>query len=987
MQRRHLASRRWMGLVVLSAALLQDGSLRADNVVSVGTTASTAGHSVVLPIEIENDIDIVAYSFGLLHEASSLTPISIVYAGAAIPDFIGSSVTPDGIAFGVLIDFQLEQVIPAGGPSLVAYATYDVLAAGQGSFTPVTPGTAGNPPIDVVFALPDATEITPTVSPGGVAVLSPDPDGSPANRVRVAFDGSFSAYTPDGVLAESEVTSPGAPTDLMVDRNGHTWLLMAETQTVCRVGIQPEPKIVVSTGPEPRALGPLGGDGVFITHSDGTLQVMHNDGTVLFGGDGVGDSLEDGALGAALSIGSSPVDLIHFAAGPGSTSWLAGGERMVRIQPNGNVVADVDFGPGYPVQDLAAGPDGSVFVLFNTCVYRIVPDGSLAAYVELPPATAPTKLAVTTIQGGDERIDRVAVFNPPSNQVFFYDWRHDDVVVAAETLTHNRGGGSIAYDGDRHLWIAGQEAGTNDATLTSYNIDGTPTGVDLTFPNQTILLTENSAAMPAVAAFPDADFDGDDYSNFNEQVAGSNPFDPTDDPTDEVPDYTPPVDSFSGVIVGDNHFAFFEWTWSSPTADFPQFYEITRTTDGVAGDPVLIEGTATSWIDENGGDGLPDGVHEYAIIVILEGSSNCVTTVLVVGGGETESETPIDVPGSEEGELSEIYDIAADKDALPGAVKYYATDSLNGKIYALDENFVVLAVIPSPFADGEPVTGITFIKDGFAGMKTLVVGKGSSGGQMHLIEITLIGDYIRDYFLYNPLPAVPNGQKFLPGAIAGKSGGMGYDENSGHLYITGPDTCEIFGMLHGGDGAINAEQSFPHPNQGAQQKGCTTGNCPGSGWVGCTAPIYITSQTADGTLEIIEVSVSGGVATQVGEGITLAAIDDPGGILFDGENFIITGNSDGTVYEVQVTGNFTRGDPNEDGVVDIGDPIYELSYLFVNGPAPECIARLDANDDNLVDIADTIFLLTFLFNNGPQPPEPFDVAGPDPTPSSVTPCP
>jgi len=991
MQRRHLASRWWLGLIVLSAALLQDGSLRADNVVSVGTTASTAGQSVILPIFIENDVDIAAYSFGLLHEASSLNPTGISYAGAVIPDFIGSSVTPEGIAFGVLINFQLEEVIPVGGPSLVAYASYDVLAAGVGFFATVTPGTAGNPPIDVVFALPDATEITPTVSPGGVAVLSPDPDGSPTNRIRVAFPGSFSAYTPDGVLLESEVTSPGAPTDLIVDGNGHTWLLMAETQTVCRVGIQPEPKIVVSTGPEPRALGPLGGNGIFVTHSDGTLQVMHNDGTVLFGGDEQGNG-PDGVLGTALDIGSAPFDLIHFAAGPGSTSWLGGGESLLRIQSNGNVVVDVDTGPGYPIQDLAAGPGGSVYVLHLGRVDRRVADGSKAAYVELPPGIAPTKLAVTTIQAGDERIDRIAVLNPSSNQVFQYDWHHDDVVVAAETMTHNRGVGSIAWDGDRQLWIAGQEAGTNDATLTSYNADGSPTGVDLTFAGLTILLTENSAAVPAVSAFPDADFDGDDYSNINEQAAGSNPFDSADDPTDEVPDYTPPVDSFSGVIIGDNHFAFLEWTWSSPTADFPQFYEITRTTDGVAGDPVVIEGTATSWIDENGGDGLPDGVHEYDIIVILGGSSDCLSTVLVVGGGETASETPIDVPGSEEGELTEIYDITADPNPQPGEAKYYLSDAVNGKIYPCNEDFMVLAVIQSPFVDGEPVTGIAFIENGFVGQDTLVVGNGSSGGQMHLIEITLIGDYIRDYFLYNPLPAVPNGPKFLPGAIAGKSGGMGYDEDSETMYITGPDSCEIYGMLHGGDGAINAEQSFPHPIQGAQQKGCTTGNCPpspGPPWAGgdCTAPIYITSQTADGTLEIIEVSVSGGVATQVGEGITLAAIDDPGGILFDGENFIITGNSDGTVYEVQVTGNFTRGDPNEDGVVDIGDPIYELSYLFVNGPAPECFARLDANDDNLVDIADTIFLLTFLFNNGPQPPEPFDVAGPDPTPSSVTPCP
>ncbi len=99
------------------------------------------------------------------------------------------------------------------------------------------------------------------------------------------------------------------------------------------------------------------------------------------------------------------------------------------------------------------------------------------------------------------------MLNPSSNQVFQYDWQHDDEVLAAETLTHNRGGNSICWGPDRQLWIAGPEAGTSDATLTAYNSDGTPTGIDLTFPGQTILLTENSAAMPAVAAFPDDDFE------------------------------------------------------------------------------------------------------------------------------------------------------------------------------------------------------------------------------------------------------------------------------------------------------------------------------------------------------------------------------------------------------------------------------------------------------------------------------------------------
>jgi hypothetical protein len=129
------------------------------------------------------------------------------------------------------------------------------------------------------------------------------------------------------------------------------------------------------------------------------------------------------------------------------------------------------------------------------------------------------------------------------------------------------------------------------------------------------------------------------------------------------------------------------------------------------------------------------------------------------------------------------------------------------------------------------------------------------------------------------------------------------------------------------------------------------------------------------------------VATQDGEGISLAAIEDPGGILFDGENFVIAGNTSGTVYEVQVTGNFVRGDTNEDALVDIADGIKCLGYLFNGQPGVDCLARMDINDDNLIDVADPIYLLSFLFNAGAAPLAPFPDPGPDPTPTVDIPCP
>lgn len=86
---------------------------------------------------------------------------------------------------------------------------------------------------------------------------------------------------------------------------------------------------------------------------------------------------------------------------------------------------------------------------------------------------------------------------------------------------------------------------------------------------------------------------------------------------------------------------------------------------------------------------------------------------------------------------------------------------------------------------------------------------------------------------------------------------------------------------------------------------------------------------------------------------------------------------------VTVSGStFIRGDANSDDVVNIGDAIAVLGYLFSSGPAT-CLDALDGNDDGSLNIADAISLLDFLFAGGPPPPAPFPGAGIDPTADSI----
>jgi Ca2+-binding EF-hand superfamily protein len=70
---------------------------------------------------------------------------------------------------------------------------------------------------------------------------------------------------------------------------------------------------------------------------------------------------------------------------------------------------------------------------------------------------------------------------------------------------------------------------------------------------------------------------------------------------------------------------------------------------------------------------------------------------------------------------------------------------------------------------------------------------------------------------------------------------------------------------------------------------------------------------------------------------------------------------------------FLRGDAVNDGRVDLADAVHVLSFLFLEGAAPDCLVAADANDDGSVDISDTLTILSCLFLSGGetiQPPYP-----------------
>ena len=66
--------------------------------------------------------------------------------------------------------------------------------------------------------------------------------------------------------------------------------------------------------------------------------------------------------------------------------------------------------------------------------------------------------------------------------------------------------------------------------------------------------------------------------------------------------------------------------------------------------------------------------------------------------------------------------------------------------------------------------------------------------------------------------------------------------------------------------------------------------------------------------------------------------------------------------------SFLHGDANGDGVLDLGDVVYLVNYLYKDGPAPTPLDAGDANGDGEVDLGDVVYLINYLFKDGPAPP-------------------
>jgi hypothetical protein len=81
---------------------------------------------------------------------------------------------------------------------------------------------------------------------------------------------------------------------------------------------------------------------------------------------------------------------------------------------------------------------------------------------------------------------------------------------------------------------------------------------------------------------------------------------------------------------------------------------------------------------------------------------------------------------------------------------------------------------------------------------------------------------------------------------------------------------------------------------------------------------------------------------------------------------------------------FIRGDVDQNGALNITDPILLLDYLFLAGTRPPCDDAADADDSGDISITDPIRILGLLFLGDAPLPAPYPDPGEDATPDSLS---
>lgn len=82
---------------------------------------------------------------------------------------------------------------------------------------------------------------------------------------------------------------------------------------------------------------------------------------------------------------------------------------------------------------------------------------------------------------------------------------------------------------------------------------------------------------------------------------------------------------------------------------------------------------------------------------------------------------------------------------------------------------------------------------------------------------------------------------------------------------------------------------------------------------------------------------------------------------------VTAGNQTVVLSDTPVVAYYMCGDANGDAIVNVGDAVFIVNYVFKSGPTPVPLMAGDANCDGLPNVGDAVYLINYVFKNGPGP--------------------
>ncbi|MDD4051504.1 MAG: dockerin type I repeat-containing protein [candidate division Zixibacteria bacterium] len=73
------------------------------------------------------------------------------------------------------------------------------------------------------------------------------------------------------------------------------------------------------------------------------------------------------------------------------------------------------------------------------------------------------------------------------------------------------------------------------------------------------------------------------------------------------------------------------------------------------------------------------------------------------------------------------------------------------------------------------------------------------------------------------------------------------------------------------------------------------------------------------------------------------------------------------VSQLIYCGEYVCGDANGDWVINVGDAVYVVNYIFKGGPIPPNLDAADATCDGRISVGDAVYVIAYIFRHGPAP--------------------